>query len=144
MPNQDRKKPHVTHEAHISGSISGQVHTGSGDINIHTSYTSSGGEIFTKDDFLAALVNFRQELEIAYQKDLSRTAFDTTTIEVEEATREANKSQPDPKGIIQHLENVKGILASGTGVATTAAVSADKLIPIVENIIHSVSKIFHI
>ncbi len=108
MPNQDRKKPHVTHEAHISGSISGQVHTGSGDINIHTSYTSSGGEIFTKDDF------------------------------------EANKSQPDPKGIIQHLENVKGILASGTGVATTAAVSADKLIPIVENIIHSVSKIFHI
>ncbi len=56
--------PNTTYLGHIAG----PVHTGSGDINFDT--FSFGSAISTKDEFLAALRTFKEELNVAHQQGL--------------------------------------------------------------------------
>jgi ABC-type uncharacterized transport system substrate-binding protein len=139
-PKQD--KPIITHTTQI-GSVTGQVHTGSG--NIIVGSFSSGSTVSTKDEFLSALRAFKAELETARQQGLPEETADDTIVEVEAAEREAEKNAPKADRIIKRLENAKAILIAGTGVATAvtaAAEAASKLIPLVETAIKTVSKIF--
>lgn len=130
-------KPTVTNTTHI-GSVTGQVHTGEGDINVGSFYASSGGAVSTKDDFLSALREFMAEVEASRQKGLPEETVDDTLTEVEAAVREAKKDTPKSNRIVERLNNAKSILIAGTGVATAAS----QLIPLIEGAIQSVGKIF--
>ena len=137
------KQGKASYETHFHGSVTGQVHTGSGNINVGS--FSSGGTVSTKDEFLSALRAFRAELEIACQQGLPEETTEDALVEVEAAERELGKDAPQPERIIRRLENTRAVLTAGTGVATAAtaaAVEAQKLIPIIENAIQTVSKIF--
>jgi hypothetical protein len=144
MSTKDRKqdKPTITHTTHI-GSVTGQVHTGSGDIIVGS--FSLGGTVSTKDEFLSALRAFRAELEATRQQGLPEETADDAIIEVEAAEREAVKHTPKAERITKRLENARTILVAGTGVATAAtaaAAAASKLIPLIETAIQTVGRIF--
>ena len=130
-------KPTVTNTTHI-GSVTGQVHTGEGDINVGSFSVSSGGAVSTKEEFLSALREFMAEVEAARQKGLPEETADDTLTEVEAAVREANKDSPKSNRVVERLNNAKSILIAGTGVAAAAS----QLIPLIEGAIQSVSKVF--
>lgn len=138
--NQD--KPTVTHTTHI-GSVTGQVHTGSG--NIVVGSFSPGGIVSTQDEFLSALRELKAEVEAARQQGIPEETADDATSEIEAAERELKKDTPKAENIVKRLENVKAILVASTGVATAATVTAaaaGKLISLVESAIQIVGKIF--
>lgn len=135
-------KSTITHTTHI-GSVTGQVHTGSGDIIIGS--FSSGSTVSTKEEFLSALREFKAELEAARQQGLPEETADNAIGEIEAAEQEVKKDVPKSERIVKRLENTKALLVAGTGVAaaTTAAVAAaSKLIPLIETAIQTVAKVF--
>jgi hypothetical protein len=143
MSTDDDKKgaPAVSHTTNI-GSVTGQVHTGSGDI-IVKSFTA--GTISNKDEFLAALKEFKAELDAARQHGLEDEAIDDAIVEVEAAERETQKETPKADRLIGRLEKAKSILVSSTGVATAmsgAITATNKLIPMIENAVHVVGRLF--
>jgi len=135
-------KSTITHTTHI-GNVTGQVHTGSGDIIVGS--FSSGSAVSTKEEFLSALREFKAELEAARQQGLPEETADNAIGEIEAAEQEVKKDVPKSERIVEHLENTKALLVAGTGVATaaTAAVAAaSKLIPFIETAIQAVGKVF--
>lgn len=140
--NHEQDKPTITNTTHI-GYVAGPVHTGPGDINIET--LLYGSAINTKEEFLSALRAFKGELEGARQQGLPEDIYDDTLVEVEAAEREAKKDTSNSSRIINRLERVKAVLTAGTGAATaiTSAIEAsNKLVPLLETVIHAVTKIF--
>lgn len=135
------KKNIIKHETTI-GSVTGQVHTGSGDIIVGS---FSSGTISNKDEFLAALREFKAELEAARQRGLSEDITEDAITEIAAAEREANRDTPISERIIKRLGKVKELLLAGTGVASatsSAVAAAEKLIPLVQTAIQHVPKIF--
>ncbi len=139
---QKQDKPTITNTTHI-GSVAGPVHTGSGDIKIDSiSYT---GTISTKEDFLAALRTFREELEAAGLHGLPEETYDDTIIEVEAAEREAKKDTAKPDRIISRLGKAKAILMASAGMATAATSLVEaysKLSSLIEAAIQAASRLF--
>ncbi len=136
--DQPGKKPTITNTTHIHGTITGPVITGTGDVNI---FGEMNRTLTTKEELVAALRQFRHELEVAQQQGLSEAPLARSIAEVEGATEEAEKSKPDPTRIVKRLENAKTILASVTSVATMAGTVSDKLMPAIEHIIQSIGKL---
>lgn len=135
-------KPIATHTTQI-GSVTGQVHTGTGDINVGT--FSVGGVVSTREDFLSALREFKQALEVARKEGVPEDTIDDATVEVEAVEKEVKKDTPKPDRLIKRLENVKTILIGSAGVATaatTVVTAVNKLIPLIETAIQTVNKIF--
>ena len=125
------------------GSVTGQVHTGSGDIYVRN-FTSST-IINSKEEFISALHALRTELEVAQQLGLPEDSAKQVTIEVDNAEHEATKDNPKAESIVGRLEKAKAILVAGTGVATatTAAITAvNKILPLIDTVIKYVGKIF--
>lgn len=139
--SEDQNKPTILNQPQI-GNVTGQVHAGIGDINVHAFNVQSRDTISTKDDFLAALRELMAEIEAEREQGLPQETTDDTIIEVEAAEREAKKKEPKQDRIIHRLEKAKALLTAGTGLATVAATSVDKLVPLIENAIHAVSKLF--
>lgn len=143
MSDKDPKKDKVVaaHTTHI-GTVTGQVHTGSGDIIIKS---FSSGAISNKDDFLAALHEFKSELDAVRLQGLPDETADDVVAELEAAEREAGKETPQAERIIKRLEQAKSILEVGTGTASAvsgAVAAAGKLLPLINNAIHTVTSIF--
>ena len=143
MSDKGPKKDTVVaeHTTHI-GSVTGQVHTGSGDIIVKS---FSSGAITNKDDFLAALRAFKAELDAVRLKGLPEETVDDVVTEVEAAEREVAKETPKAERIIKRLEQAKSIMEAGTGAASAiggAASAAGKLLPLINNAIHAVGSIF--
>lgn len=118
VSNHDQHELTITNRT-IIGSITGQLHLVSGNINVFNPLSSS--TVSTKDEFLAALQAFRAQLEIARQQGLPEETVDDTDIEIEAAEREAKKNEPKAKRIVARLENAKTTLIVGTGAATFPA-----------------------
>ena len=124
------------------GSVTGQVHTGSGDILVRS---FSASTISTKDEFLSALRTFKTELDAAKQHGLQEQVADHAVAEVEAIEAEVNKQNPIVDRIISGLEKTKSLIASGTSMATSlisAASIADKLVPGIEHAIRAAKMIF--
>jgi hypothetical protein len=143
MSNKDSKgdKTGATHTTHI-GTVTGQVHTGSGDIIVHS---FSSGTVSTKDAFLAALREFKVELDASRRLGLPEETADDVVAEVEAAEREAGKEAPKAGRITKRLEQAKSILEASTGAASAlsgAAAAAGKLLPQINSAIQTVSSIF--
>ncbi len=141
IDDQEENISSFTHTTKI-GSVTGQVHTGSGDIIIKN-YSSD--TISSKDDFLLALRAFKMELDAARQKGLHDKTADEAIIEVEAAVQEAQKANPKSERITKRLEKAKEILVAGAGfvtAATGATAAVNKLIPILKVAIDAISKIF--
>ncbi len=144
MSSTDKKddKSQTTHTTQI-GSVTGQVHTGTGDINVGT--FSVGGVVATKEGFLSGLRELKQALEMAGKEGLSEDTVDDAATEIEAAEKEINKEMPKAERILKRLEKAKAILIESAGVATaaaTATIAVNKLIPLIEAAIQAVSKIF--
>jgi hypothetical protein len=140
--NQDKNQPGPTNETHI-GSVTGQVHTGSGDIRVSSFTTES--TVSSRDEFLDALRAFKKEIDAARQQGLPDDTSDDVIVEVEAVERELEKDKPTPGRIVQRLENAKALLVSGTGVASAAggaATAINNLLPQLETAIQTVGKIF--
>lgn len=138
---QKETKPNVSHSTQI-GSVTGQVHTGSGDIHVKS---FSVGNIANQEDFVAALQHLKDELKTARQKGLDEDTTDDTLTELEAAEREAKKEGPKADRILKRLQQAQAILVAGTGVATAAtAVTAavNNLLPLLEKAIQMVGQIF--
>lgn len=143
MRDKDPRKDLVgaAHTTHI-GSVTGQVHTGSGDIIVKS---FSSGAITNKNDFLEALRAFKAELDAVRLQGLPEETADDVVTEVEAIEREVGKETPKAERIIKRLEEAKSILEAGTGTASAisgAAAAAGKLLPLIHNAIHSVGSIF--
>src|SRR5688500_2807670 len=139
--HHDRDKGSVVNTTHI-GTVTGQVSSGSGGIYIGS---FSVGEVSTKDQFLAALREFRNELEAARDLVLPEETVDDAVTEIEAAQREAERDAPKSERIIKRLENTRNILVAGTGVATAASAATEatgKLIPLLENAVQAINRIF--
>ena len=89
-------KQNITHTTQI-GSVTGQVHTGAGDINVGT--FSVGGVISTKEDFISGLRELKQALETAGKEGLPEDTVDDAATEIEAAEKEANKETPKAERI---------------------------------------------
>ena len=143
MSNKGSKKDTsvAANTTHI-GSVTGQVHTGSGDIIVKS---FSAGAISSKSDFLEALREFRAELDAGRRQGLPEETADDVVAEVEAVEREVDKETPNAERIIKRLEQAKSILEAGTGAASAisgAAGAAGKLLPLIQNAIHTVGSIF--
>lgn len=124
------------------GNVTGQVHTGSGNIVLKNVVFSA---ISNKEDFLNALRAFKTELDSTRDLGLPQATIDDATAELDAATAEAIQETPNPNRITASLERAKAILIASTGIATAAtqAVTAAKqLVPIAHGIIHVVGKVF--
>ena len=88
--SEDQNKPTILNQPQI-GNVTGQVHAGIGDINVHAFNVQSRDTISTKDDFLAALRELMAEIEAEREQGLPQETTDDTIIEVEAAEREAKK-----------------------------------------------------
>lgn len=142
IPEHPQDVPHTIHTTHI-GSITGQVHTGSGDINV--SQFLAGDTIRNKDDFLALLQQLKTSLAVARQQGAAEDAVDDAITECDAAEREVRKEQPQSERILKRLESAKEILTSGAAVATAtvAATTALKsLLPLLEKALEVVKQIF--
>lgn len=125
------------------GSVTGQVHAGSGDI-IVSSFTSSS-IISTKEEFLSALRVLRAELETAHQQGLLAETAKQAASEIEAAENEAVKDSPKSESIAERLEKAKAIIVAGAGIATAAATATTaigKLIPLIDMVIKHIGQIF--
>ena len=126
------------------GSVTGQVHTGSG--NIIVSSFAANTIISTKEEFLSALRGLKTELEAVRQQGFPQDSTNQAIAEVETAEEEVAKEKPKAETIAERLEKVKSILLVGTGIATatTAAVTAvGKLLPMIDTAIKYVGSVFH-
>jgi hypothetical protein len=142
MPPKKEDKAHLTHSTQI-GSVTGQVHSGSGDIIVKS--FSAGDSISHKADFLTALKQFKEELEAARQKGLDEDLADDTLNEINAVEQEAKKEDPKPDRIIKRLKQAQEVLAAGAGVATVAkstVTAINSLLPHLQNAIQIVNRIF--
>lgn len=124
------------------GTVTGQVHTGSGDIVIRDVAFSA---ISNKEEFLAALRAFKEELDSARSLGLPAATVDNATTELEAVGGEAIREKPSPNRITEGLQRAKAILVASTGVATAssqAVTAANKLAPIAQGMVELVEKIF--
>jgi hypothetical protein len=145
MGAKDKKKKDQTASftTHI-GSVTGPVHTGSGDINIGD--FSVSGNISTQVEFLAYLKSLRSEIEKVQQKGVADEPSQQATDELKEAEREAGKDKPQAQKLRSHLENAKKLLISAAGVATAAKPVIDAIQSVAQYIdpaIQAISKLFH-
>lgn len=141
-PEHPQVVPHNTHTTHI-GNITGQVHTGSGDINVGQFLANDS--IRNKEDFLALLQQMKTTLAAARQEGVADDTVDDALTEFEAAEREVQKDQPKSERILKRLESAKAILTSGAGVATaamTVAAVLRPLVPLLEKAIEVVKQIF--
>ena len=139
ITNQDQNKTTFSNNT-ILGNIIGQVHTGSGDITVF--HESASGAVPTKDELLLALRTISRELELARQQGIPEEIVDDTMIEIEAAQREARKDEPKPRRIIDRLENARAMLIEGTKVVTASSTVAERLIPLIESTLRTVSRVF--
>jgi hypothetical protein len=148
-PQQDSKsdedKPIATHTTTFSGPVTaGGISTGSGSIYIG-SQALDVSTVSTKDEFLAALREFKKELEAAQRQGLPKRVTDDVIVEIEAVEREALSETPQLERITKRLENAKKVLVEATGVvaaATAAAAAASKLVPFVQSTIEAASRLF--
>ena len=110
--------------------------------DIHVGGFSFGGSVSNKAEFTAALHQFKQELETARAEGLDDDTADDVLTEVEAAEREAKKEIPRAERIVKRLTDAQAILKAGTGVATSAKLATNKLMPMIESAIQLVSQIF--
>jgi hypothetical protein len=128
-------RANITNAPIFNGPVSGQIHTGSGDMHV----THPGAA--SKDELLAALRVFKAELDVARRQGLPGTTGDDVLAEVEAAEREVRKDAPQPERVVKRLDNAKELLVAGTGVtaaATTAVEAAHKLVPLLDAALHAV------
>src|SRR5579859_7618951 len=92
--DEEKNRPQSIPTTHISGTIMGPVHTGSGDVIVHDFHASSSSTISTKDDLLSALREFKVELDVASKQGLPKKSANSSAIAIREATQEASKANP--------------------------------------------------
>lgn len=141
-PQHPKDVPHNTYSTHI-GSVTGQVHTGSGDINVGQFLTSDS--IRSKEDFLHILQQLKTALAAARQEGITEDVIDDTLTECEAAEREAQKDAPKGERILKRLESAKTILTDGATMATagmTIATALTPLMPLLQKAIEVVKQIF--
>lgn len=122
----------------------GIVHSGSGPIYSNAPF-SVGNTISTKDEFLAALVALKKELEEARNRGLPEDTFVDAVTEVQAAELEAGRETPKSNRIVKRLESAKSLLTTGTGVAAAAAAgieASNRLIALIEPLLQHASKLF--
>ncbi|HEU0145010.1 MAG TPA: hypothetical protein VFQ47_09520, partial [Nitrososphaera sp.] len=103
------------------------------------------GSASTKEDLLAALRQFKAELESARQQGLPETTADDVLVEIEAAELEASKPAPLPERIVKRLESASKALTAGAGLATAtaqAAEAANKLVPFLQQVTQHITKFF--
>lgn len=138
-----KKDQTASYTTHI-GSVTGPVHTGSGDINIGD--LSISGDISTQVEFLSYLEFLRSEIEKVQQKGVAEETSQQAIAELKEAEKEASKDKPQPQTLRTHLENAKKLLISAAGVATAAKPVIDaiqSLAQCIDPAIQAISKLFH-
>jgi hypothetical protein len=140
MPRKSDNKQQITNQTQI-GSVTGQVHSGSGDINV-TSFVS--GAIANKEDFLTALSELRMkmgELPNGLPENIAKDAL----AEISKAEEEGHKKTPAANDIAAGLRKAKQILLAGVGAASAtggAIAAVEKLIPSIQSAIDHVPKLF--
>jgi hypothetical protein len=115
------------------GCVTGQVHTGSGDLVIGS---LTRGSESTKEAFLQALRQFQSELEAAKQKGLPGDVVLHTSEEIEAAAKEVELEDPTNDRIVSRLNRAKEILAASAGAASATALMAsavEKLVPFLDS-----------
>lgn len=140
---KNKKDQSTVFSTHI-GSVTGPVHTGSGDINIENISISTN--ISTKVEFLSYLKSVRSEIEMAQQEGLPEDTAKRASAELKDAEKEASKDKPNPRSLQIHLENAKRILLSVAGLATATKTIVDAVQSMVQHIdpaIQMISKLFN-
>jgi hypothetical protein len=140
--DQKQKKITVSHNTEI-GTVTGQVHTGSGNIIVHNFTAES--KVSTKDEFLAALRAFSAEVEAAHEQGLPSDTADDVIIELNAAGLEVSKDEPKSERVVRRLERAKSAIVAVTGLATatSAAISAgEKFLPMIEKAIKIAGSLF--
>ncbi len=114
-----------------NGSVTGQVHTGSGAIHVQNFSVGASGS--SKEAFFAALQELRQKIEEARSKGLSEDIDDDAGIELDAAQKEAHKAQPKSERIIKRLNTVRSLLQES---------AFNSLIPDVDRTIETARNLF--
>ena len=138
---QKKGESSVTHSTQI-GSVTGQVHTGSGDINIKS---FSVGDISNRGDFVKALQQLMDEIETARHNGLDEKTINDALSEIKVAEQEARKEVPAASRVLKQLQQARAILVASAGAvtaATTTAVAVNRLLPLLEKAIHAAGQIF--
>ncbi len=128
----------VTNTTTISNVTAGQVHTGSGDINVV-------GSTSMKEDFVAALHEFKKEVEYASKQGLPNDTADDIVDKITTVEKEMKKDKPRLERIIKVLKNTKELLTETKGIATATSmtITATKaLIPHIEKAIQFAGNLF--
>jgi hypothetical protein len=132
----------ITHTTTI-GSVVGQVHTGSGNVEVGT--FTAGVQISTTDAFVATLHKVRTELVAARQAGVATESVDAVAAEIAAAEQEARRRRPDASRIVDRLKKARTLVTAAAGVvsASAAAVAAaGKIVLLLEAAIRAVGNIF--
>ena len=132
-------KGNISHVTNIQG-VTGQVHTGSGDIHIGSFFVTN--QVTSRTEFLAALREFKREVVNARNKELSEAVADEVILEVEAVEKEINLTNPRSNQIAERLIKAKSILVAAAGAAGAATLTINKFLSVVDTAIQFVSKIF--
>ncbi|MBP8000427.1 MAG: hypothetical protein KA314_25805 [Chloroflexi bacterium] len=107
----------TTHNTTI-GEVTGQVHTGSGHINVDQ-FLAQGQEIQSQETFLTTLQALEQEIRTTGLLFLTEDMVDDMLVELNAAAYEAHKPAAKGERIISRLEKIQSILSQATDSAST-------------------------
>lgn len=137
-----RRREDATYHTSI-GSVTGQVHSGSGDI--HVGGFIAGGPVSNRTDLIDALREFALEVDRSRQYGLANDIVDDVVTEIHAAKREAEKDHPEVNRLLSRLNNAKELLNAGSGTiqAASGAVSTvSKLLPALQRWILHIPSLF--
>jgi AAA+ ATPase superfamily predicted ATPase len=125
------------------GSVTGQVHTGSGDI--HVGGFIAGAPILSRTDLATALREFTVQIDRSRQHGLADDIADDIATEIDAARREAEKDYPKADRLVLRLESAKNLLGAGAGTAQAAsgaASAAGNLLSVLQGWIQHIPSLF--
>ena len=139
---QGGHKTTITHTTTI-GSVVGQVHTGSGNIEVRS--FAPRVEISSNDEFVAVLREIRVELEVARNHGFSAETVEGIRAEIAAVEQEAKQKTPEASSMLKRLENARSFVVAATNTVTATAAAAaatGKLVSLLETAIKAIRSIF--
>jgi hypothetical protein len=139
---QGGHKTTITHTTTV-GSVVGQVHTGSG--NIEVGSFAPRVEISSNDEFVAVLRELCAELEVARNHGFSAETVESIRAEIAAVEQEAKQKTPEASSMLKRLENARSFVVAATNTVTATAAAAaatGKLVSLLETAIKAIRSIF--
>ncbi len=138
----DDNVSHVTKtHTQFHGSITGPVHTGSGNINIDEIRYGQQKAPMTKEEFLEALRNIRGVVNAAKGQVLPVDEAEVIIGDIYIAEKNAMKALPKPKIIKNKLIGVSGLLQETIDSGESSR-RLDKLVSNINTLIETVEQLF--